>query len=181
MKKNILVLTGSPRKNGNSDLAADAFIKGAKDFGHKVEKFRAGKKTVDGCVVCNKCFSKGTACVYKDGFRELAPLLENADMIVFSTPLYFYSFSAQIKTAIDKIYSFHVGKKPLKIKECVLLACGETDDEKDFDGLVKSYELIADFMNWEDKGRLIVTGVNKKGDISKTDALDRAEKLGANI
>lgn len=181
MKKNILVLTGSPRKGGNSDLMADAFIKGAVSIGHEVVKFETATKSINGCKACNTCFSKGVACSFKDDFNELAPLLEKADAIVFVTPLYWYSFPTQIKAAIDKLYAFIIGEKSLKIKESLLLVCGEVKDEKVFDGIVKSYELIANDRKWIDRGKLIVSGVNNKGDIYKTDALEKAEKFGRSI
>lgn len=178
MKKNILVLTGSPRKGGNSDLMADAFIEGAINAGHEVIKFETATKNINGCKACNACFSKGVACSSKDDFNELAPLFEAADVIVFATPLYWYSFPSQIKAAIDKMYSFIVGQKPLKIKECILLVCGEINNKKVFDGIIKSYELIALDRKWKDRGQLIVPGVNNKGDIKNTDALKEAKKLG---
>lgn len=181
MKKKILVLTGSPRKNGNSDMLADAFIEGASEMGHEVVKYDAGRKKINGCIACQKCFSKGTACVFKDDFNELALLIEDADTLVITTPLYFYSFTAQIKAAIDKLYSFFIGKRPLKIKECLLIACGETDNLQDFEGLIKSYQITADFLEWKNRGELIVTNVNEKGDVLNTDGQERAKKLGLSI
>jgi multimeric flavodoxin WrbA len=181
MPKNILVLTGSPRKGGNSDQLADAFIDGAKRSGNTVTKYPTANKNIKGCTACNACFSSVTACVFQDDFNELAPLVEQADMLVFATPLYWFSFPVQLKAAIDKFYSFFVAKRELKIKQCVLLVCGEDDKETSFAGLVKSYELIADYLNWEDAGQIIVTSVSEKGDVQKTDALQRAEKLGGGI
>lgn len=182
MKKNILILTGSPRKNGNSEILADAFAKGLETAGHTVNKYRAGKKKIGGCTACNKCYSKnGQACVFNDDFNELAPLLENADVLVLATPLYWFTFPAQIKAAIDKLYALLVGKRNLKIKECVLLVCAETDDMKDFDGIVRSYELIYNYMKWENLGMLLIPNVNNVGDILQTDALEKAEKLGESI
>lgn len=181
MKKNILVLTGSFRKGGNSDLMADAFIEGAAESGHEVIKYETADKHIDGCRACDTCFSKGTACSFQDDFNELAPLLEKADLIVFATPLYWYTFPTKMKAAIDKLYSFIVGKRPLKIKECMLLVCGEDKDEERFDGIVKSYEFIADYEGWKDIGELIIPGVSNKGDIKNTNALERARKLGLNL
>lgn len=181
MGKNILVLTGSPRNGGNSDLLADAFIKGAEAAGHEVVKFKTAVKRIKGCVACDKCFSKGAACIYQDDFNELAMLLANADTLVLATPLYWYTFPAQLKAAIDKIYAFIVGNEPLKITECLLLTCGEITEESAFDGIVKSYELIAEDRGWIDRGHLIVKGVGPKGAIKNTSALKEAEKLGCGI
>ncbi len=179
--KNILIITGSPRKNGNSELLADAFIRGAQNAGHLTTKFQAGKKNIRACIACNKCYTKGKACIFNDDFNSLAPLIENADVIVFSTPLYWFSFPAQIKTAIDKIYALFIGKRDIKIKECVLLVCAETGDMNDFDGIVRSYELIYSYTKWTNRGIQLVPHVNEEGDILRTDALVKAEEFGRKL
>lgn len=181
MAKNILVLTGSPRKNGNSDKLADAFIAGAQQAGHTTVKFTTADKHIKGCIDFQTCFSRGSACSVPDDFAELAPLLEQADMIVFATPLYWFSFPVQLKAAIDKFYSFYIGKRPLKVKECALLVCGGGTELRVFDGIVTSYKLIADFLSWRDSGVIMVPGLHGKDEILETDGLQRAETLGKNI
>ena len=179
-KKNILVLTGSPRKNGNSDRMADAFIKGALSVGHEVIKFETASKNISGCTACDTCWSNGNPCSFQDDFDELAPILEAVDVIVFSTPSYWFSFPAQIKAAIDKMYAY-TGvscKRPLKIKESLLLVCGSEEGIRKFDGIIASYREIANYMKWEDKGVLAVPNVYEIGDIEKTDALVKAEEHG---
>ncbi|AZV58019.1 flavodoxin family protein [Clostridium sp. AWRP] len=179
-KKNILVLTGSPRKNGNSDRMAAAFIKGALSIGHEVVKFETARKKISGCKACGTCWIKGKPCSFQDDFDELSPLLEAADVIVISTPLYWFSFSSHIKAAIDKMNAYlkESCKRHLKIKESVLLVCGADEGIKIFDGIITTYREIADYMKWEDKGLLAVPNVKEKGDIEGTDALEKAEKLG---
>jgi len=181
MSKHILVLTGSPRKGGNTDKLADGFIAGAKQAGHTTEKFTTADKHIKGCIDCQTCFSRQSACSIPDDFANLAPLLEQADMVVFATPMYWFSFPVQLKAAIDKLYSFLIGKRPLKIEECVLLVSGGVQDESKFEGIVKSYQLIAEFLNWKDSGVIIVPGLHDKDDILKTDGLKRAETLGKSI
>lgn len=181
MKKNVLVITGSPRRNGNTDILAEAFINGAKKAGHKVSRFNAGRKKIKGCMACNKCYSRGTPCVFKDDFNDLAPLIEEADFVAFATPLYFYNFTSQIKAAIDKMYALYVGKRKMSGKGCALLACGETDDIKEFEGIIKTYEIFTKFLEWKNRGEIIVPNVNNKGDIKSNIALDEALKLGANL
>jgi len=181
--KNILVITGSPRKNGNSDLMADAFIKGAQSKGHQVAKFRAAAKTISGCRACNTCWSKGHACTFRDGFTELEPLLEKADAIVFASPLYWFSFSSQIKAAIDRMYAYDKEnrKVSLSIKEGVLLICGACEGNEIFEGVIASYKGILNYMKWQDAGILAVPKVSDKGDILKTDAMQKAELLGQSL
>lgn len=106
MSKNILVLTGGPRKGGNSDLMADAFIKGAGSAGHAVAKYETAFKEIGGCKACDRCYSTGEACVSGDDFNTPAPLLEQNDVLAISTPLYRFTFPAQLKAALDKMHAF---------------------------------------------------------------------------
>ncbi len=179
--KKILVLTGSPRRGGNSALCADAFIDSARSAGHQVTRFDAGLKRINGCIACQRCYSKGVPCVFADDFNELAPRVEEAEMLVWVTPLYWFSFPAQLKAAIDKMYSFYIGKRDVKIKETMLIVCGETDDRSDFDGILRSYELIGRYLKWENKGTLLITHVNESGDILKTDALEKVRQLARGL
>lgn len=179
--KNVLVITGSPRNNGNSASLARAFIEGAEAAGGKTMLFEAGKMNISGCAACNTCFSRGTACSYQDDFNALAPMLENADMIVFCTPLYWFTFPAQLKAAIDKFYSFYAAKKKLKIKEAVLIVCGGTEDTKDFEGIIKTYQLIVKHQGWKSREILIIPKVNEIGDIKNTGGLEAARNIGLSI
>ena len=181
MAKNILVLTGSPRKNGNTAKMVEAFSKGAQAAGHTVTLYNAAEKDIKGCINCNTCFSKGTACSIADDFNELAPLVEQADMLIFATPLYWFSFPAKLKAALDKFYSFLIGKRPMKVSECALLACCGAGDAAAFDGLVKSYQIMANFSKWQDRGTVLVTGLHDKDDILATDGLERAEAFGRSL
>lgn len=181
MAKNILVLTGSPRKNGNSDKLADAFISGAQQAGHTTIKFATAEKSIKGCIACQTCFSKGNACSIPDDFSELAPLVEQADMVVFACPLYWFTFPAQLKAAIDKFFSFLIGKRPLKVTGSALLVVGGGEELRIYDGIVRSYHLMAEFLGWKDCGVIIVPGVQDTQDILNTDGLKRAEALGKSI
>jgi multimeric flavodoxin WrbA len=179
-KKNVLVLTGSPRKKGNSDRLAEAFIKGAVSAGHDVIKFEAAAKKIGGCKGCKKCWSKDKPCIYRDDFDQLAPLLEGADVIVFCTPLYWFTFSAPIKAAIDRIYAYLSDnrRRSLKIKESFLFVCGADPDMHIFEGIIATYREIVSYMKWTERGVLAVPKVQDKGDIEGTDALLKAEEMG---
>ncbi|GEP64478.1 hypothetical protein CBE01nite_22460 [Clostridium beijerinckii] len=86
------MLICSGRVGGNSYLLSEAFIKGAIQSDHEVVKYEVGKKNIKGCIACDTCFSKGTPCSFDDDFNALAPKIEKADVIVFATPLYWYTF-----------------------------------------------------------------------------------------
>jgi multimeric flavodoxin WrbA len=181
LSKNILILAGSPRINGNSIKLANAFTAGAQQAGHTIVKFMTADKNIKGCIDCQTCFSKGSACSIPDDFAELSPLLEQADMVVFVTPMYWFSFPVQLKAAIDKFYSFVIAKRTLKVKESALLVTGGGKDLSTYDGIVKSYKLIGEFLKWNDKGVIIVPGLHDKDEILKTDGLQKAEIMGRNL
>lgn len=181
MKKNVLVLTGSPRTGGNTDLMADTFIWAAEENGHSVTKIKTADMDIQGCMACEGCFRNGNPCCCDDDFNQIAPLIEAADVIVFAAPLYFYTFPTQIKALMDRCYSLITGKRPIQGKECILMTCGEDTSERAFDGIFRTYELIANYLEWTDLGKLYVTGVRGAGDIRNTDGLDRAERLGHSI
>ncbi|MCI7302815.1 MAG: flavodoxin family protein [Clostridiales Family XIII bacterium] len=182
MKKKILLITGSPRKHGNTSMMADAFEKGAHSTGHTVFRFSAGDLDLRGCTNCNTCFSKGdnNACSTETGFNEIASYFGSCDTVIFCTPLYWYSFPAQLKAVIDKIYSFAVSQRPSNIKESFLLVCGECPETRYFEGIVSSYQLLAEDRQWNDRGHYIVTGVVDPGDIDKNH-VKKIEQIGSSI
>lgn len=179
--KNVLVITGSPRLDGNSDRLADAFIDGAVSAENNIVRFDTGRMNIGPCKACGECYKKDGACAVSNGFNTIAPEIIKSDVIVFVTPMYWFSFTAQIKNVIDKMYSFYKAGKDITGKECLLIVCGASTDECDYEGISTTYKLMANYLKWEDKGILIVPGVSEKGDIKNTDYLDKAEELGRNI
>lgn len=180
MSKKILVLMGSPRNKGNTDLLAGAFIEGAKESGNSVTKINVCKNNISGCLNCKYCTKHKGKCVLKDGMDEIYPLLDKMDMIVFATPLYYYGFSSQLKAVIDRFHAKSAvnGIKPML--ESALLSVG-ADDESAFKALIETYKSIIDYLKWENQGIVIVPEAEEKGAILKTDGLERAKKLGLSI
>lgn len=177
MCKKIVVITGSPRKGGNSFAMTDAFIKAAEGKGHTVTRFDAAQMKIGGCRACETCYSTGKACSFDDDFNEMAPAILDADAVVFSMPVYWYSMPAQIKSAIDKMYSFVVGGKDIADKECALIACCEEEDMSVLDGVRIPYERTAALIKWRSVGEVLIPGVLNPGDIDKTDGLQKAAEL----
>lgn len=99
--KNVMIISASPRKNGNSDILCTNFKNGALAAGHSVEKIDLRDKNIGYCIGCYACTKLGK-CFQNDDMNELAKKLENADVIVLATPVYFYSMDAQLKTFIDR-------------------------------------------------------------------------------
>lgn len=101
MVKKILILSGSPRKQGNSDLLCDEFMRGALEAGHTVEKIRVQEKKVACCTACYACRDTGN-CAIKDDMAEIMEKMIACDVMVLSSPVYFYSIDAQLKAVIDR-------------------------------------------------------------------------------
>ena len=177
MSKKIVVITGSPRQNGNSFAMTDAFIAVAEKKGHSIVRFDAALKNVGGCHACETCFKSGKACSYDDDFNQLAPDILDADAVVFTMPVYWYSIPAQIKGVIDKIFSLVVGGKDIAGKECALITCCEEDDMSVMDGVRVPIERSAALLKWKMAGEVLIPGVLKVGDIDKTDGCKQAAEL----
>lgn len=181
MSKKIVIITGSPRKTGNSFAMADAFIKAAEAKGHTVTRFDAAMMNVGGCHACETCFKSGKACSFDDDFNKIAPAVLEADAVVFTMPVYWYSIPAQIKGVIDKLYSFCVAGKDIAGKECALIACCEEDDLSVLDGVRIPIERSAALLKWQMVGEVLVPGVLNTGDIEKTDGCQQAAALADKI
>lgn len=181
MSKKIVVITGSPRKNGNSFAMTDAFIKAAEDKGHSVLRFDAAMKNVGGCHACETCFKTGRACSFDDDFNTIAPAILEADAVVFTMPVYWYSIPAQIKCIIDKLYSFCVAGKDIAGKACALITCCEENDRSVMDGVRIPIERSAALLKWNMVGEVLIPGVLNIGDIEKTDGCKQAAALAEKI
>ena len=177
MSKKIVVITGSPRKNGNSFAMTDAFIKAAKKNGHSVTRFDAAMMKIGGCRACETCYRTGKACSFDDDFNLIAPAILEADAVVFTMPVYWYSIPAQIKGVFDRIYSMVVGGKDIAGKECALIACCEEEDLTVLDGVRVPLERSAALLNWHMTGEVLLPGVLNPGDIQKTDGCQQAAAL----
>lgn len=181
MSKKIVVITGSPRKNGNSFAMTDSFIKAAEAKGHTITRLDAALKNVGGCRACETCFSTGKACTFDDDFNTIAPAILEADVIVFTTPVYWYSIPAQIKGVIDRIFSLVVGGKDIAGKECALITCCEEEDMTVMDGVRIPIERMAALNKWKMAGEVLIPGVLNVGDIDKTEGCKKAADLANSI
>ena len=181
MSKKIVVITGSPRKNGNSFAMTDAFIAAAEKKGHSVIRFDAAQKNVGGCHACETCFKSGKACSHDDDFNLLAPDIIEADAVVFTMPVYWYSIPAQIKGVIDKLFSLVIGGKDIAGKTGALITCCEEDDMSVMDGVRVPIERSAALLKWKMAGEVLIPGVLKVGDIEKTDGCKQAAELAEKI
>lgn len=177
-KMKILVITGSPRKNGNSNTLADNFIKGAQEAGHAVVRFDSAFKNVHPCVACNKCGMNGQ-CVFKDDFEFVKENIIDADTVIFATPMYYFGISAQIKAVIDRFYAIneqiHVPKKAV-----LIMTYADTSASK-AQPIISHYETLLNYLGWSDAGQIIAPGVWMEGAVNSTQYPQKAYELGKNI
>lgn len=176
----IVLITGSPRKKGTSNLLAEHFIKGAEEAGHEIYRFDAAFSNIHPCIGCDKCKCGDNECVFKDDMLTLYPKLIEADLIAYATPLYYHGVSAQIKSVIDRFHgidNFLCGAK----KKAVLLVCGASPHTWVMDGIVATYETDLKYLNWQDAGKVLAIGCYAREDIEKTDYPNQAYLLGKNL
>ena len=173
----IVVITGSPRKRGNSFAMTDAFIQEAEKRGHTIRRFDAAFLKIGGCHACMTCYKTGKACSFDDDFNDIAPAVLEADAVVFTMPVYWYSIPAQIKGAIDRLFSLVVGGKEVAGKKCALIACCEEEDPTVLDGVRIPMERTAALLQWEMVGEVLIPGVLNEGDIDHTDGRRQAAAL----
>lgn len=173
----IVVITGSPRKNGNSFAMTEAFIKEAEKRGNAVQRFDAAFMKIGGCHACETCYMTGKACSFDDDFNLIAPALLEADAVVYTMPVYWYSIPSQIKGVIDRVFSFVVGGKNIAGKKCGLIACCEEEDVTVMDGVRVPIERSAALLKWNMVGEVLIPGVLNTGDIDKTDGCRQAAAL----
>ena len=159
---NILILQGSPRAKGNTAWMAEEYRKAAEAVGHKVTVVDVAHKKIAGCLACEYCHGKGNGtCVQKDDMQELYPFLTEAEVLVLASPIYYFTFSAQIQSAIQRFYAIW---KPSKVRKTALLLSSHSPDV--YDGAIAEYRGIIGFCKYEDTG--IVTA---KIDEQKTEEI----------
>ena len=175
----IVVLVGSMRKGGNTDLLAQSFADGASK-NNIVELVSVADYNINPCVGCNSCFTReGNQCFQNDDMPAIYDKLRNADIVVVASPVYFYGISAQLKAVIDRLHT--PMRNEFRIKKLALLLVGAATLPELFDPIKLQYQLILNFFHLEDAGMILVRGVKDKGDIKKTEALKEAYTLGLSI
>ncbi len=177
-KMKILVLTGSPRKNGNSSALADHFIQGATEAGHEVARFDAAFKNVHPCTGCNHCGMDGP-CAFKDDFEFVREHILPAQVVAFATPMYYFGISAQLKAVIDRFYAIngqiHVPKRGVLLMTYANTAASHAKP------IIAHYEALIDYLGWQDAGQIIAPGVWSVGAIHRTSYPKKAYQLGREL
>lgn len=176
---NILILSGSPRPDGNTRLLVDAFVQGIGNR-HDVEIVNVCDYNINPCSGCNACFAdEKHNCVQNDDMQLVYRKAMNADLLVVASPVFFYGISAQLKATIDRFHN--PIRDTFRISKMMLFAVGAASLPELFDSIAKQYELCINFFHLEDAGRILVRGMKAKGDIRNSGTLEEAYQLGKNI
>lgn len=190
--KKILVVLGGGRVNGNTSKLVDAFVRGASEVGHEVEKISLNKIEVKGCIGCNAC-RYGKPCIQKDGFNDLVPKIKSSDLIVFASPLLFWTISSKLKAFIERFYC--LGQKDenppygryekYPIKDAALLMTSADNLFWTYEQAVSYYQFaIINYIGFNDKGMVLAGGcgdTNGVPQIDKTNHLVEAYEFGKSI
>ena len=179
MNKKVLILSGSPRKGGNSDLLCDEFMRGAAEVGNEVEKIRVSEKKIGYCSACYYCQQSGGVCAKKDDMAEIMQKMIDADVIVFASPVYFYSIDAQLNTLIDRTVARWT---EVKNKEFYYIVTCADDDRESQERTIECFRGYADCVEGaEEKGIIYGTGVYQAGEVKNSPAFAEAFEMGKSI
>ena len=177
MNKKILLISATPRKNGNSDFLCDEFMRGAKHADHDVEKIRLSKMNINNCTGCCTCISKQGSCIQKDDMAEIREKVLAADVLVLASPVYFHSINGQMKTFIDRMCAVYTMIRDKEVYFVVSAAGGEEQIER----TVNSFRDFTDSLqNIQEKGIISITGVWDSGAVIGTRAVNQAYIMGKN-
>lgn len=177
--KKIIVVTSSPRKNGNSEILAQKFADGARAAGNEVQFVAVRELDLKFCTGCLFCQSHDQ-CVLRDGMNLLYDKFQNADVLVFATPIYYYSICGQLKTLLDRLNPLYPRKN--KFTDVYLIATAADNDESAMNGAVQEMQ------GWIDcfdgvilKNVIRGVGVTEKGEIENTVFPEQAYEMGKNV
>ena len=178
MSKKVLILSGSPRKGGNSDILCDEFAKGARKAGHTVEKIRVAEKNIGYCRACYACKDTGV-CVIKDDMADIMQKIIDADVLVLASPVYFYSIDAQLKTLIDRTVARWTEVADKEFYYIVTAADGEKEAAETTVACFCGYAECVE--GSKEMGIIYGTGVYEKGEVRNTAATSDAYEMGKRV
>lgn len=179
MSKKVFVLSTSLRTNSNSELLAKSFVDGAKDSGNEVKYISLKNKDIRFCIGCLACQKTGH-CVIKDDVADIMNSVLEADVVVWSTPIYYFEMSGQMKTLIDRLNPMY--SKDYKFRDVYLLATAAEEGDKVFEKVITGLNGWIDcFEKTTIKGTILAGGVSDSGAISGNDKLKEAYDLGSHV
>lgn len=179
MKKKILIISASPRRNGNSDILCDQFISGANESGHETEKIFIKDKIINYCTGCGYCSNKKNGCSQKDDMTDILNKMISTDVIVMATPVYFYAMNGQMKTFIDRMCARYT---EINNKDIYFIATAADGRREAFEYVMGEFKgLLACLSGVKQKGAIFASGVWSAGDVKNTKFMKEAYEMGKKV
>ena len=182
MGKKIVILNGSPRRNGNTSALVNAFTQGTERAGHTVTEFFLDKMEIHGCKGCfGGHSSQACPCVQQDDMNLIYPAVRDCDVVVLASPLYYWTLSGQLRTAFDRLFALEEGGQNLlrgNGKASALLMAAEGHG---FDDAVLYYDHLMEHLRWKNLGHVLAGGNMDVGDIDEKTELQQVYDLGQPI
>ena len=182
---NVLVIHGSMRKNGNTKILSEEFVRGAKEAGRKAEIVELRDKKFGDCLGCRACFNNGGKCVQQDDMAEILDKLRGADVIVLASPMYYFTWTGLMKRFLDRTYPL---LSTLHDKDFYLITLGGVPDKKlmanilsDFNMYVACFSEFNPHANMRNAGAIIGTSALAPGAIRASVAMQEAYEAGKNL
>jgi len=170
------VLSGSPRRGGNSDILCDQFILGADESGNQTEKIFLRDKDINYCLACDTCQENGGICDQDDDMAEVLDKMIASDVIVMATPVYFYTMNAQMKTVIDRTYSRYA---EIRDKDFYFITTAAVKNKQALEKTIEGFRGFTSVLNGpKEKGIIYGTGAWNMGDIKESRAMVQAYEMG---
>lgn len=181
MAKKIIILNGSPRKNGNTSALTAAFMRGAEEAGNSVTEFHLGSMKIGGCHGCwHGGKDSDSPCVQRDDMAMIYPVYIEADVVVLASPLYYWFISGQLKTAFDRLFAVAECdpnyRNPKKESVLIMAAEGAGFEESEH-----WYDHLEKHIGWRSLGKVLCGWVTQPGDIEGKPELREAYELGKSI
>ncbi len=178
MSKKVLILSGSPRKGGNSDTLCNRFAQGAIEAGHEVEKIRVAELDIGYCRACYACKNTGK-CVINDDMAVVLQKMIDADVLVLASPVYFYSIAAQLKAVIDRSVARWL---EVKNKELYYIITAAEEGTEPAETTLACLHGYADCVEGaKEMGVIYGTGAYEIGEILGSPAMDDAYEMGKQV
>ena len=182
MGKNIVILNGSPRRNGNTSALVRAFTEGAEQAGHTVTEFFLNAMDIHGCKGCfGGHSSRDCPCVQRDDMVRIYPAVRDCDVIVLASPLYYWNLSGQLRTAVDRLFALEEGDGNLlrgRGRASALLMAAEGNG---FEDVLTYYDHLVKHLQWKNLGHVLAGGNMDAGDIQGKAEIRQARELGNSI
>lgn len=176
----VIVINASPRPNGNTRTLVNAFIDGAKEAGHDVRLFNTCDMNISSCKGCMACQSgKGNPCVQEDDMQDIYEIWENADVVVFASPVYWMSFTAQFMYLRDRLFA--ATGLQVKKKDAYLLATAASPENMVYPIFQDYYDYLLGVLGFKDKGRIIAGGATTPEAMKMSEYYSKAYQMGKSV